>query len=88
MRGLSVRRHHDERMKKKVRSYYGGYIDDKWKPYLTLTEEEKERHTGIAAQSKKQCSCWMCGNPRKWDNELTIQERKQMENDKYEMEIN
>ena len=22
------------------------------------------------------CSCWMCGNPRKWYGEPTIQERK------------
>ena len=22
------------------------------------------------------CSCWMCGNPRKWSGEPTLQERK------------
>lgn len=22
------------------------------------------------------CSCWMCGNPRKWYGEPTLQERK------------
>lgn len=22
------------------------------------------------------CSCWMCGNPRKWHGELTMQERR------------
>jgi len=22
------------------------------------------------------CSCWMCGNPRKWFGDLTIQERR------------
>jgi hypothetical protein len=24
----------------------------------------------------KSCSCWMCGNPRKWDGIPTIQERR------------
>ena len=23
------------------------------------------------------CSCWMCGNPRRWWYELTMQERRQ-----------
>jgi len=22
------------------------------------------------------CSCWMCGNPRKWFGDLTMQERR------------
>jgi hypothetical protein len=26
----------------------------------------------------KGCSCWMCGNPRKWDGERTIQERRRL----------
>jgi hypothetical protein len=33
----------------------------------------------------KLCSCWMCGNPRKFfkgDDKLTIQERKQLESEK------
>lgn len=27
------------------------------------------------------CSGWCCGNPRKWCNETTLQERRQMESD-------
>jgi hypothetical protein len=25
------------------------------------------------------CSCWMCGNPRKWFGERTVQERRAMQ---------
>jgi hypothetical protein len=25
----------------------------------------------------KRCSCWMCGNPRRYWHEVTIQERRQ-----------
>ena len=31
---------------------------------------------GTASNHGKLCSCHMCGNPRKFNNELTIQERK------------
>ncbi|KJR63169.1 hypothetical protein VY88_23780 [Azospirillum thiophilum] len=29
------------------------------------------------------CSCWMCGNPRRWHGELTMQEIRQDSNDRY-----
>jgi hypothetical protein len=29
----------------------------------------------------KACSCWMCGNPRKWHAKPTIQERRRAERD-------
>jgi hypothetical protein len=28
------------------------------------------------AKNRKKCSCWMCGNPRRYFGELTMQERK------------
>jgi hypothetical protein len=35
---------------------------------------------GVGASThSKACSCYMCGNPRKYFNELTIQERKHQE---------
>jgi hypothetical protein len=30
----------------------------------------------VNANHLKECSCWMCGNPRKYSGEATIQERK------------
>ena len=31
---------------------------------------------GIAAHTPKRCSCWMCGNPRKFTGERTVQESR------------
>jgi len=30
----------------------------------------------VMAETPKSCSCYMCGNPRKWFQERTIQEQK------------
>ena len=35
------------------------------------------------SDTPKLCSCWMCGNPRKWFNEKTIQERKMYQEGAY-----
>ena len=37
----------------------------------TARERARKRH-----QQPAQCSCWMCGNPRKWLGERTMQERR------------
>jgi len=31
---------------------------------------------GYFAKNNTVCSCWMCGNPRKYFGEVTVQERK------------
>jgi hypothetical protein len=31
---------------------------------------------GYLAKNNTVCSCWMCGNPRKYLRQLTVQERK------------
>ena len=33
-------------------------------------------HGKIVLQTPAVCSCWMCGNPRKWFKQPTIQERR------------
>jgi hypothetical protein len=33
----------------------------------------------------KNCSCWMCGNPRKFENALTFQEKRAIEDMKHQM---
>lgn len=30
----------------------------------------------VASTHGKPCSCWMCGNPRRYFGELTVQERR------------
>ena len=32
-----------------------------------------------AYRTSTPCSCWMCGNPRKWFGERTVQERRAMQ---------
>jgi hypothetical protein len=31
---------------------------------------------GYLADNNTVCSCWMCGNPRKYFGQLTVQEKK------------
>ena len=35
------------------------------------------------ADNLASCSCWMCGNPRRWFGELTMQEIRQDSHDRY-----
>ena len=60
------RRHHIERLKQR-RRYYWGFRRD-------LSKAPKE--LAKAVDTPTPCSCWMCGNARKWLGEETIQERR------------
>lgn len=62
-RGIAYRRAKLARLKK----HFAG-----WWQYATNPVQR-----GIAAHSPKRCSCWMCGNPRKYSGERTIQEKRQ-----------
>jgi hypothetical protein len=62
----ALRRHHIERLKKSRLFHWG----------RNLTGRHKE--LGKAVNSPCSCSCCLCGNPRKWWNEKSIQERRQM----------
>lgn len=42
----------------------------------TFIEQWAARH----ADNLKSCSCWMCGNPRRWLKKPTIQEKIQQQN--------
>jgi hypothetical protein len=54
-------------------NYYGGYAKK-------LAPRARARVYGIHARTPKVCSCWMCGNPRRyWGSgewRLTVQEIK------------
>jgi hypothetical protein len=60
----AVRRHHEQRMKRRVADYYGGYA------------QGEPRALGKLAHARQLCSCWMCGNPRRYLRERTLQERR------------
>lgn len=62
MRSRGIRRHHEERVKSRVKSYYGGHAAG------------DSRSIGRIAHTRRLCSCRMCGNPRKYFRQATIQE--------------
>jgi hypothetical protein len=64
MRSRALRRHHEQRIKQRVRGYYGGYA------------RANPRHLGTIAHTRQLCSCAMCGNPRHHFGERTLQERR------------
>lgn len=51
-----------ERLKKNRKHYWNNSLNTK--------------HAGMALTTPKICSCWMCGNPRKYFGDRTIQELK------------
>ena len=49
--------------------------------YVPVEEREVEinRAVGFRFNDMAKCSCSMCGNPRRYFDELTLQEKKQLE---------
>ena len=67
----SKRRAHRNRMINRVR-YIEKYI---WSSrIINMTEEEKELESKLLADNLKKCSCYACGNPRKYFKQRTRQE--------------
>ncbi|QIG71385.1 hypothetical protein EVB32_259 [Rhizobium phage RHph_TM39] len=62
----AVRRHHRKRLRENRKIYHGGL---QW-----VIDREKAK--SFRVNTPTPCSCHMCGNPRKFFKELTIQERK------------
>ena len=58
----ALRRHHYQRLKRKRRDHYGSY------------GRHRDDVQGQLANTAMLCSCWMCGNPRKYFGEITRQE--------------
>lgn len=70
MRDREWRRAQHERKAARVKSWMernGWFSHD--------TDEEKLVRIQRTAKTPAPCSCWACGNPRKWFKAVTIQER-------------
>lgn len=63
VRGRAQRRHDAERVKRRVRTYYGGWAG------------RSPRNIGMVARTHQICSCLYCGNPRRYEGP-TRQERR------------
>ncbi len=44
--------------------------------YQDMPPDERERFAVRTHDHLAVCSCWMCGNPRRYEGELTVQERR------------
>jgi hypothetical protein len=60
----AIRRAERERLKDKRAKQWGGWAKD------------NPKRLGKLVDTPKPCSCNMCGNPRKYFNEETMQERR------------
>ncbi len=56
------RRHHYQRLKKNRSHYWGG--------------DNCEGRCAVLANTPTPCSCYMCGNPRKYFKEVTRKEKQ------------
>jgi hypothetical protein len=61
----ALTRHHADRVKKKRSKYTNA-----------VSSDDKDVSVGKTACTPALCSCYMCGNPRKFFSELTMQEKK------------
>lgn len=71
----SVRIHHRNRIKNKVRKY----MTIRNGRYQSSSEGIDPRLLGINSNTKAICSCVMCGNSRKYFGEITIQEKRHLD---------
>ena len=68
------RRHQTARLKK-ARKLYWGHGGSSYTTYDTMTPKQ----LGKVVQYPAVCSCFMCGNARRTDKQLTHQEKKQLQ---------
>ena len=64
----SIRRHQSEKRKR--------WVKKTLPHYFMWSGDFEPRRVGLYSETPKLCSCWMCGNPRKYFNEAPIQERR------------
>ncbi|MDA8378168.1 MAG: hypothetical protein M0Z50_14135 [Planctomycetia bacterium] len=68
----AMRRHHRHRLLHNRRFHWGRDLSE---------SDESPRHRGKVIDTPTPCSCWMCGNPRRYFGEKTLQELRQDEAD-------
>jgi hypothetical protein len=65
----ALRRHHLSRVKNRWRTALASHP-------VAGKGREADRAAGLRAATGTPCSCWMCGNPRKYFGEESLQERR------------
>lgn len=62
------------KMKRAIRRYHYKRLKYNRKKYWFAGKSEK--YLGMCVTTPSPCSCYMCGNPRKYFKSLTMQEKK------------
>ncbi|MDQ3749380.1 MAG: hypothetical protein M3367_10275 [Acidobacteriota bacterium] len=76
MKTREIRRHNAEKFKRRCQKRLrNGFTADS----KGLANDPK--FVGKLARTRQSCSCFMCGNPRKYFNEKTVGERRQEQTD-------
>ncbi len=67
----ALRRHHRQRMIRRVMRIWGvQWVDE---------DEEARRLRALRLYNNmSKCSCWICGNPRRYEGRPTLQEKRQL----------
>jgi len=73
----AMRRHHVERLKAKWKRI--ARMEQAVQQDANIDTALKDRMLGMFVHTRRLCSCWMCGNPRKHTGLRTLQERKMMQ---------
>lgn len=73
MRNIAYRRHQEQKHRAKAKRHFKERWN--WTPPNGI-EEPNHIQVCIHATTPKGCSCYMCGNPRKYFNEKPVQEQK------------
>jgi hypothetical protein len=68
----ALRRHHRKRLQKARAGYWG------MKRWAGIFGPPEPRQMGMVVDTPTPCSCWMCGNPRRYGSgrSLTMQEQR------------
>ena len=66
----ALRKHHAARLKKTRGFHWGRDI------------RQDAKSLGKVVDTPAPCSCWMCGNPRRYFNESTQQERRAIDRER------
>ena len=71
MRGKAFRRHQNNRMFQRAYRIFTRRNEDSFHTEKEVVEQARFHRDILQA-----CSCYMCGNPRKHFEEITLQEKK------------
>lgn len=76
MSSRAVRRHHRDRLKARARKIFKSWFSSSYDPGWNKT---LEYHVNVRWNNMQMCSCYSCGNPRRFcgRNDLTMQEKRE-----------